>query len=163
MSENGHTSRIAVIGVGNLLYADDGFGVRVVEALRAAPPAGADLIDGSTLGVGLIEYLKDYATVIIVDAADMGLAPGTLRVFQPDDVRNTKTGSPLSLHSADILGVIALGRALGETLADVYVVAVQPEMLGIREGLSDSVAASVAGAAEMVRGTISRLRSWRNA
>ena len=143
---------IAIIGVGNPLYGDDGFGMRAIEEMRKAPlPEGVDLVEGGTLGVDLIEFLKDYRTVIIIDAAQMGLAPGTVRVFRPEEVRSLKPGHPLSLHHTDVLGVIELGMTLGEELADVYVVAVEPEVLEIREGLSPAVEEALAEAiAEVV-------------
>jgi len=143
---------VAVIGVGNPLYGDDGFGIAAIEALRKETlPPGVDLIDGGTLGVDLLEFLKDYRTVIIIDAAEMGLAPGTVRVFRPDEVRSLKPGHPLSLHHTDVLGVIELGKTLGETLADIYIVAVEPEVLEMREGLSAHVAVAFSSALREIR------------
>ena len=145
--------KTAVIGVGNVLYGDDGFGVRVACELKTAKlPRGVEVIDGGSVGVGLIEYLKDYEQVIIIDAADMGLPPGTLKVFRPEEVKSLKSDRTFSLHSADVLGVIELGMALGEKLAEVTIIAVQPEFVGAREGLSAVVEAAVAkGVAEAIR------------
>lgn len=145
---------VAVIGVGNPLFGDDGFGIRVVEELRKAPdlPEGVDVIDGGSMGVELIEYLEDYRRVIIVDAAEMGLSHGEMRVVRPEEVRSLEKGKPLSLHSTDILGTIELGRVLNKTLADIYVVAVEPEILEIREGLSPKVEAAVKAAIDEISG-----------
>jgi hydrogenase maturation protease len=106
-------------------------------------PSGVDLIDGGSMGLDLLEYLKDYERVIIIDAADMGLPPGTVKSFTPDDVLSLKSDKSFSLHSADVLGVIALGRTLGETLADITIIAVQPEFVGPKDGLSDAVTKSL--------------------
>ena len=141
---------IAIIGVGNPLYGDDGFGMRAIEEMRKAPlPEGVDLVEGGTLGVDLIEFLKDYLKVVIIDAAQMGSRRGR-SVFAPKRSGRGARSRAVA-PSTDVLGVIELGKTLGEELADVYVVAVEPEVLEIREGLSGVVGGALAEAiAEVV-------------
>ena len=147
----------AVIGVGNILYGDDGFGPRVVERLEGEDLApGVDVIDGGSIGIDLLDYLTEYDRVIVIDAAEMGLEAGTLRVFTPDEVRSLEKGTPLSLHSTDILGVIELAKALGKPIGDVHIVAVQPRFVGPREDLSEPVRAALERAAAQVRDLISK-------
>jgi hydrogenase maturation protease len=75
-----------------------------------------------------------------------------VKVFKPEDVKSLAPEKSLSLHSTDVLGVIELGKTLGEKLADVFIVAVQPEFVGPKEGLSAPVKAALAkAAAEGVR------------
>jgi len=144
--------RLAVIGIGNILYGDDGVGVRAAWELAKEPPApGVDVIDGGSMGVELLDFLKAYDAVIIIDAADMNLPAGTVKVFRPEEVKSLKRDDRLSLHSADVLGTIELGKTLGEKLADVYIVAVQPEFVGPREGLSVSAVNALPRAIEEVR------------
>ena len=58
-----------VIGVGNLLFCDDGVGVIAVEYLKKKYDFsdGFELLDGGTLGFNLIEYFTEYDNVFIVD------------------------------------------------------------------------------------------------
>jgi len=145
----------AVLGVGNILYGDDGFGPRVAQALAGEDLAeGVDVIDAGAIGVDLLDYLTEYHRVIIIDAADMGLEPGALRVFTPDEVRSLKKGSPLSLHSSDILGVVELGAALDRPLAEITVIAVQPELLAPADHLSEKAAAAIPEAVERVKSVL---------
>jgi len=72
-------------------------------------------------------------------------------VFKPDEVASLKSDKVLSLHSADVLGVIELGKTLGEKLAEIHIVAVQPEFVGPREGLSDRVLRALPNAVEEVK------------
>ena len=71
---------LVVLGIGNVLWADEGFGVRCVETLQRewtfAPHV--DLIDGGTQGLYLIEHVQSATKLLIFDAIDYGLAPGTL-------------------------------------------------------------------------------------
>ena len=62
-----------IIGLGNPLRGDDGVGVRVVQALaERALPAGVEVVDGGTQGLGLVSLLEGQKRVILVDAADVG-------------------------------------------------------------------------------------------
>ena len=153
---------LAVVGVGNLLYGDDAVGVKAVWELKNAPlPGGVDVIDAGAVGVGLLDFLTEYKAVVIIDAADMGLPAGTVKVFKPDDVRSLKSGSALSLHSTDILAVIELGKTLGEQLADVHVVAVQPEFVGPRSGLSRPAKRALPAAIAEARRLIAEITAAR--
>src|SRR5574343_1793310 len=72
---------ICVLGVGNMLWADEGFGVRCVEALQQqwgfAPHV--DLVDGGTQGLYLIQHVQRASHLLIFDAIHYGCAPVTLK------------------------------------------------------------------------------------
>src|SRR5512135_571517 len=107
--------RVKVLGVGNLLWADEGFGVRCVEALGAAWefPADVELLDGGTLGLALIPLLQDATHVLLFDAVDYGGAPGTLVVARNDDIPRYMTRDKMSLHQAGMNDVLAMLHMLG--------------------------------------------------
>ncbi|MDP2220444.1 MAG: hydrogenase maturation protease, partial [Hydrogenophaga sp.] len=69
---------IVVLGIGNLLWADEGFGVRCIEALQRrfefAEPVSQ--IDGGTQGLYLIQHVQAADCLLIFDAIDYGLEPG---------------------------------------------------------------------------------------
>jgi hydrogenase maturation protease len=72
---------VLALGIGNLLWADEGFGVRAVEALNAAyafPAPEVLLLDGGTLGLGLLDHVESSRRVLVFDAIDFGLTPGSL-------------------------------------------------------------------------------------
>jgi len=79
---------IVVLGIGNVLWADEGFGVRCIEALQRewtfAPHV--ELIDGGTQGLYLIQNVQSATRLLIFDAIDYGLAPGTLKLIENDEV-----------------------------------------------------------------------------
>jgi hydrogenase maturation protease len=101
---------VLVLGIGNFLWADEGFGVRAVEALHQAFsfPAGVELMDGGTLGLSLLPYVETSRCVLVLDAIDYGLEPGTLKVLRDAEVPawgartmspTTRTGSTTCSHS----------------------------------------------------------------
>jgi len=138
-----------VLGIGNLLWADEGFGVRAVEALHAAYqfPAAVTLQDGGTLGLLLYEPVASARRVLVFDAIDFGLAPGTLRVLRDDEVPawgRTK----LSPHQTSFNDVLALAQMNGRTPDGIVAIGVQPVELNdfggslrapVRERLPEAV------------------------
>jgi len=147
---------VLVLGIGNLLWADEGFGVRAVEALYAAYefPAGVTLQDGGTLGLMLYEPVASARRVLVFDAIDFGLPPGTLRVLRDGEVPawgRTK----LSPHQTGFNDVLALAQMNGRTPDEVVAIGVQPVELNdfggsLRPAVRDRLAETVHLAAEQL-------------
>lgn len=138
--------RVLVLGIGNILWADEGFGVRVLEALDAGHtfPDDVTLLDGGTQGLYLLPYLEEADGVVIVDAVDFGSAPGTLHVRADGAVPAVLAARKVSLHQTgfqEILGLLALR---GRTPRRIVLVGVQPELLDdYGGGLTATIAAQV--------------------
>ncbi|MDO9537239.1 MAG: hydrogenase maturation protease, partial [Thermoplasmata archaeon] len=128
------TSRVAVIGIGNILMSDDGAGVRVLDLLQSLPP-GVSIIELATGGMTLLHQFDGLDMVIIVDAVDFDGKPGEVRVFKPEDVTSIKTVG-YSLHDLDILKVLELAEKLGTLPKEVFIAAIQPASLEMSEFLS---------------------------
>ena len=76
--------KILVLGLGNVLMADEGIGVHVVRALeKHTLPAGVECLDGGTGGFILLEPMQNADCVILIDAADDGNPPGTVTRTTP--------------------------------------------------------------------------------
>ena len=151
-------ARIAIIGIGNPMMADDGIGPRLISELRGSVP-GVDLIDMGTGGMQLVHVLAGYDVVLIIDSADMGLSPGESRVFSPGDVVSFKETRPYSLHDWDLMRSIEISRQLGEAPERILILAIQPGCLDMREGLSPVVEKRVPGYVEEVKTALAALRA----
>jgi hydrogenase maturation protease len=120
--------RIKVLGVGNLLWADEGFGIRCVEALGEAwdfPPE-VELLDGGTLGLALIPLLQDATHVLLFDTVDYGGTPGSLLVARDAEIPRYMTRGKMSLHQAGMNDVLASLEMLGHRPEAFTLVGVQP-------------------------------------
>jgi len=75
---------IAVLGLGNLVHSDDGVGVHAIHHLQtdARVPAGVVLLDGGTQGLSLIPHISGFPRLLVIDAVDVGEAPGTVVRFE---------------------------------------------------------------------------------
>lgn len=122
---------IVVLGIGNVLWADEGFGVRCVEALDArwtfAPHVS--LVDGGTQGLYLVHYVQQATRLLIFDAIDYGLEPGTLKLIENDDVPRFMGAKKMSLHQTGFQEVLSLATLTGRYPQSVLLIGCQPEEL----------------------------------
>jgi len=144
---------IAIVGVGNLLLSDDGVGIHAVRRLRsdARVESMARLIDGGTVGTDLLAEVCGCENLLIVDAVDAGLPPGTtIRMdFSGPDPQQIDTRNA---HQSGIPGLLDDLRLLGQAPRQVVLVGVQPAALGLGTELSPEVAGALpAVSAEVVR------------
>ncbi len=78
--------RVLVVGVGNVLHGDDGFGVEVARRLadRALPPT-VSVAETGIGGIHLVhELMAGYDALVVVDAVDRDRPPGTVMVIEAD-------------------------------------------------------------------------------
>jgi hydrogenase maturation protease len=123
-------SPIAVLGVGNVLLSDEGFGVRVVQHLMKwydFEPS-IRLIDGGTLGWDLLNFLQGVEKLILVDAIDAKAVPGTFFVIKNEEVKKYFKRK-VSGHEAGIQEVLAWFDLMGKPIKEVTVIGVQPQSL----------------------------------
>ena len=130
-------NRVLILGLGNPLLGDEGIGVRVVEELKGLElPNGVTVVEGGTVGLGLIGLMEGYQRVIIVDAADMGHPPGRVVRFTPLEAQFKTAEAPLSLHQIGLGEVLALAEALEVAPAELVIIGIQPSRIEGGVGLS---------------------------
>ena len=152
--------RLLILGIGNLLWADEGFGVRCVEALHRHYefPGDVLLMDGGTQGVYLLPYVEEAERLLVFDAVDYGLPPGELRVVRNDDVPRFMGAKKMSLHQTGFQEVLACASLQDRLPVEITLVGVQPEELADYGGsLRDSVKARIPQALEIA---LEQMRDW---
>lgn len=105
---------ILILGVGNILFTDEGIGVRALEWLREHFdfPEHVTLIDGGTLGMGLMDALLHCDRVYVLDAVLGGGAPGTVYRLADNDLRKSMSFRD-SLHQTDLVDTLIYCDILG--------------------------------------------------
>jgi hydrogenase maturation protease len=139
------STSLLVLGLGNVLLADDGLGVAAVERLerRYRAPDGVRVLDGGTLGLSLLPHLQDARAAILVDAIrDDGAAPGAPVRIAGHEVRRAVQSrlSPHQVGVADLLDGVILR---GEAPDPVILLGIVPESLDLDVGLTPAVAAGL--------------------
>jgi hydrogenase maturation protease len=133
-----------VLGIGNLLWADEGFGIRALEALHAGWRfgPGVHLLDGGTQGLYLLPFVEACRRLLIFDAVDYGLPAGTLKIVQDREVPAFMGAKKMSLHQTGFQEVLAVAALRGWRPDKVVLIGMQPEVL---EDYGGSLSAVVKG------------------
>ncbi|MBA3777056.1 MAG: hydrogenase maturation protease [Betaproteobacteria bacterium] len=151
-------SRILVVGVGNVLHGDDGFGVVLAARLATEPwPPGVKIMETGIGGISIVqELMTGYAAVLLLDAHRAGGPPGVLRLLAPSlpelgslDV-HARRDYFSDTHYATPIRALALLEAIGHLPPRVAILGCEPgehERLAI--GLSAPVAAAMDRASEL--------------
>ena len=124
----GTPPRVLILGIGNVLWADEGFGVRVVERMHRdfSLPDGVTLLDGGTQGIYLVDQVRSADVLVVFDAVDYGLPPGTLKRVVGDEVPRFMGAKKMSLHQTGFQEVLALAGLLGGYPRHLLLIGVQP-------------------------------------
>ena len=150
-----------ILGIGNALLTDEGVGIHVINRLRSqgAPDECIDFVDGGTLSFALAGTIEDAGRLIVVDAAEMGAAPGSVRVYeaeQMDDFLGSKRRR--SVHEVGLLDLMAIAHLAGRLPERRALIAIQPGQVDWGENPSASVARAIPEACAATRELLQR---WR--
>lgn len=143
--------RVLVAGVGNIFLGDDSFGVEVVRRLMQRTwPEEVRIVDFGIRGLDLTYALLDgYETVILIDAAPRGGAPGTLYVLEP--APGEAAGGEemlLDMHGLDPAKVLRLAASLGASVERLLLVGCEPAPVADVEEMQMEMSAAVKAAVE---------------
>ncbi|MGB9432802.1 MAG: hydrogenase maturation protease [Candidatus Acidiferrum sp.] len=151
-------SDTVVIGVGNIILSDDGVGVHAARLLQGDPrvPAGVTILDGGTIGLELIPYASDASRVLLLDAVNLGEAPGTLTRMTGRDLLAVSGG--LSVHQLGVADLIAALTLVSNKPQDIVVLGVQPANTDWGASLSSDVEAALTS---LVDAALAQLQLWK--
>lgn len=121
---------VLVLGIGNLLWADEGFGVRAAEALHARwrLPRRVSVVDGGTQGLALLDLVCAAEDLLVFDSVDFGLPAGTLQVLR-DAAVPAWSDRAFSLHQASFQELLWLARWRDRFPRRLTLIGVQPQTI----------------------------------
>jgi len=134
--------RTVVLGLGNLLMADDGVGLIALARLEEEwfVPRDVELVDGGTWGMNLLPVIEKADRVIFLDAIDLGDPPGTLIRLEDEEIPRF-LGVKLSPHQIDLREVLALAELRGTLPGELVALGIQPARVELSTTLSPVVEA----------------------
>lgn len=147
-----------VIGIGNLLMADDGVGVHAIQALREryGSPAGLTFIDGGTMGLDLLPYIEEAARLMLIDAVDFGEPAGTVKVIEGPDVKMF-LDLKFSVHQIGIPDMLFAASFKGVLPSEMCLVGMQPLDIELGLELSPDVQEAMP---RLIEAVLERLAKW---
>lgn len=124
----GKAPNILVLGIGNLLWADEGFGVRAVEHMHRHYdfPDNVRIVDGGTQGIYLVQLIREADVLVVFDAVDYALPPGTMKRVEGDEVPRFLGAKKVSLHQTGFQEVLMMAEMLGDPPGHQLLIGVQP-------------------------------------
>ena len=146
-----YATEIMVLGIGCILYSDEGFGVRVVEKMEKLYdfPENVLLVDGGVLGINLLGVISKPDHLIVVDAIRNKGNPGDLYRLEGDAIPE-RIRAKNSLHQVDFLEALTLCQAL-DKVPQTVIIGVEPQDIETQSlELTPAVQAQVDPVIEMV-------------
>jgi hydrogenase maturation protease len=117
---------VLILGVGNLLLKDDGFGVHLINALQdTAFPQNVKVMEAGTVSHQLIPLLHEIDHLIVVDVVEANDTPGSVFRFSPDDMKFA-TEQQVSLHQISLVDVLHMAELTGKKPKTI-IIGVQPK------------------------------------
>jgi len=150
-----------VLALGNPLMGDDGLGAAVLARLREAWEWASDveLVDGETWGLRLLPLVEDAGRLLLIDAIDVGAAPGTMVSLEGPELPRVLRGKTSS-HEVDLGDVLALAELRGAMPPTLRALGAQPACVAFGAPLSEALAGIVSPLAEAAR---LQLADWGHA
>jgi hydrogenase maturation protease len=150
--------QITILGIGNILMQDEGFGVNIVEELgnRYLFPNFVQILDGGTLGMELLGFLTGSDKLLIIDAVNGGEAPGTLYQFSGDEVK-LYFKQKISVHEMGIRDILTTLELLGQPVNELNLIGIEPQSIEVGVGLTDIVQKKLDAALNLV---LAKLKDW---
>lgn len=129
-----------VVGVGNLLFKDEGIGIyaaKYIEENYAFEPE-IEIIDGGTLGFKLMSYFQEYDNVIILDTVSIEDKPG--EIFRlPSDVLLGLGNYRKTAHEVEIVEMLEICSVLDKHAAVTIMGIIPEDIEKVEIGLTDKI------------------------
>ena len=122
--------KVTILGLGNILLGDEGFGVHFIRWLgeRYRVPDGVELMDGGTLGYVLLDTVCSCDQLIVVDCIKTDDVPGSLYRFTREEME-IHMPPPTSAHEVEFSDVLFKAELMGEA-PEITFLCVVPERYG---------------------------------
>ena len=135
---------ITVVGVGNTIMTDDGFGVRAAEYLQkiTSYPDFVQILDGGTLGMDLMPYIAGTKKLLFIDAINIDAPVGSYHEFKDDEL-NAYFKDKISVHDLGLNDMLAVLKVTGEPVEEVMVIGIKPDIITMGTEMTQPVAEKV--------------------
>lgn len=148
-----------ILGLGNTLLGDEGVGVKTVSYLQNTQPVlqTVEMLDGGTLSFILAGPIEDADNLIVIDAAQLNSAPGTVHLFEGQEMDQfVMRNKHNSVHEVSLSDLLVIAHLSGQLPQRRALIGIQPERIDWSDTLSDSVAQSVSVASDLVHEILMR-------
>lgn len=143
--------KILVLGIGNTLLIDEGVGIFAMRELEAhfGPSDDIEFLDGGTLSFTLAVPIAECDALLVIDAAELHAAPGTVQCFKGEEMdRFLGANRKSSVHEVGLLDLMSISQLSGRWPQQRALIGIQPAVIAWGEELSPAVAAALSEVCE---------------
>lgn len=143
---------ISVVGIGNIIMQDEGFGVRCAEYLQKITdyPDFVQIIDGGTLGMDLMPYIAGTKKLLLIDAMNIDAPIGSFHSFTGDEL-NAYFKDKISVHDLGVNDMLAVLKLTDNPIEEVVVMGVKPEVVSMGLDMTEKIAEKVPEVAQKAK------------
>jgi hydrogenase maturation protease len=151
MAQNTCNGTTLVMGLGNIIMGDEGFGVRVARRLKEIDlPDNVRVEEGGVGGFNLLGLLEGVEQLIVVDVMILPSPPGELELLEPGPEVAEPGKVILSFHQVGVLDLMQMWGLIGN-VPEVKFIVTQPQSMELGDGLSPPLQSAVDEAVETVK------------
>jgi hydrogenase maturation protease len=153
-----YSPEVMILGIGSILYSDDGFGIRVIEQIERDYefPDEVLVVDGGVLGINLLGVISKPNHLVVVDAIRNRGNPGDLYRLEGDAIPE-RIRAKNSLHQVDFLEALTLCQVF-DKVPQTVIIGVEPEdYQTLSLALTPTVQARIEPVIRMVLDELTRL------
>lgn len=150
MSNQCNNGIFLILGIGNVLLSDEGFGVHVIRRLKQmALPENIRLEEGGVGGFNLLGHLDGIEKLLVIDVMWMTAPPGEIHVINPEQQLKEPGKQIVSFHQIGIIELLELSKLIGNNPEVTYLVT-RPEKLTWSLELSPALQQAVEKAVNLI-------------
>ncbi|NLO20651.1 MAG: hydrogenase maturation protease [Syntrophomonadaceae bacterium] len=151
-------TKLAVVGIGNLLMQDEGVGVHVINHLAQLKclPEEVDLIDAGVNSYDMLDIFADYPVLILIDAMQAGGEPGTIYRVPLEELGLQPDLNITSLHELHFIEAVSMAKLMGYQ-PEILVFGLEPETIKVGMELSPTIQAKLPQVMELVTRDVERI------
>ena len=149
--------KINVVGLGNLLFGDEGFGVEAIRAMEASGeyPESVSFIDGGTQGIYLLDYFESCDALLVFDSIIPVEFEPKVYMYRNDELP-AFIHRKMSAHQMGLSELLGIAKLRGRLPAEIVLIGAPPHNLDLGGGLSEVMLRHLDTAVDMGRAVISR-------
>lgn len=145
MTESSPQKKTGILGIGNLLLSDEGFGIHVIHYLEAHYrfPESIRLTDAGTAGIYMAPFLEECDPILVIDVVNLDAEPGSIHCFNRRDIGSGTIPRKMSPHQLGLLEMLEICKLRDCNPQAVEFFCVVPSDLRTSMSLSPPVAPRV--------------------
>ncbi|UCB54762.1 MAG: HyaD/HybD family hydrogenase maturation endopeptidase [Thiotrichales bacterium] len=120
-----------ILGIGNSLLSDEGAGIHALNLIRSEYTDIPNLtfLDGGTLSFTLASWIEDCDNLVVFDAAELNMPPGSVRTFAGAEMDNFLGASKRSAHEVGLIDLMDIARITDHLPVNRAIIGIQPEYM----------------------------------